>query len=51
MMDRERKEAARWDFENAWPSKVTGPSIKSDSNEFGIEEFVLQHEGLKRVQV
>src|SRR5690606_20384244 len=24
---------AQWNFENAWPVKVTGPSIKSDSTE------------------
>ena len=50
MMDRNYEDAARWDFVNAWPSKVTGPSMKSDSNEFGVEEVVLQHEGVKRVK-
>jgi len=50
MMDREYKDVARWDFVNAWPSKVTGPSLKSDSNEIGIEEVVIVHEGLTRVQ-
>ena len=43
--------AARWDFVNAWPSKVTGPEMKTDSNDFAIEEMVLVHEGLKRVEV
>jgi len=51
MYDRDYKLAARWDFTNAWPSKVTGPSVKSDSNEFGVEEVVLVHEGMKRVKV
>ena len=41
-------EVARWNFENAWPLKVTGPSMKSDSNEFGVEELVITHEGLYR---
>ena len=50
MMDREYKDVARWDFVNAWPSKVTGPALKSDSNEIGIEEVVIVHEGLTRVQ-
>ena len=50
MMDRAGAEKARWDFVNAWPSKISGPSIKSDSNEFGIEEFVIQHEGIDRVK-
>jgi phage tail-like protein len=49
MFDRNYQEVARWNFENAWPLKVTGPSIKSDSNEFGVEEVVLVHEGMWRV--
>jgi phage tail-like protein len=48
MMDRNYEDVARWDLTNAWPSKVTGPSIKSDSNEFGIEEVTLVHEGMIR---
>lgn len=51
MFDRDYKEAARWDFERAWPKKITGPNVKADSNEFGIEEMVLVHEGMKRVAV
>ena len=51
MMDRNYADAARWDFVNAWPSKVTGPSVKSDSNEIGIEEIGLVHEGMKRAKV
>lgn len=51
MYDRDYKASARWDIVNAWPSKITGPSVKADSNEFGIEEVVLQHEGMKRVAV
>jgi phage tail-like protein len=48
MMDRNYTDVARWDFENAWPSKVTGPSLKSDSNEFGVEEVTIVHEGMFR---
>lgn len=51
MFDRDYKPAARWDFERAWPKKITGPNVKTDSNEFGIEEMVLVHEGMKRVKV
>jgi len=39
---------ARWNFENAWPLKVSGPTPKSDSNEYGIEEIVIAHEGIYR---
>lgn len=49
MFDRNYEEIARWNFENAWPSKVTGPSLKSDSNEFGVEEITIVHEGMWRV--
>jgi phage tail-like protein len=48
MMDRNYQDVARWDFENAWPSKVSGPSLKSDSNEFGVEEVTIVHEGMTR---
>jgi phage tail-like protein len=48
MLDRNYEDVARWDFNNAWPSKITGPNLKSDSNELGIEEMVLVHEGIKR---
>lgn len=50
MLDRDYQDAARWDFTNAWPSKVTGPTLKSDSNDLGVEEMVLVHEGVKRVK-
>jgi len=49
MYDQSLAEKARWDFMNAWPSKVSGPSPKADSNEIGIEELVIVHEYIKRV--
>lgn len=49
MFDQHLSEVARWNFENAWPTKVSGPSVKSDSNEIGIEELSIAHEGLWRV--
>ena len=50
LFDRSMEVAARWDFVNAWPSKVSGPDVKADSNEFGIEEMTLVHEGMKRTK-
>lgn len=41
---------AEWTFDNAWPSKVSGPEPKSDSNDVGIEEVVIVHEGFRRVK-
>ena len=50
MYDQHLSEVARWNFEGAWPVKVSGPSVKSDSNEIGIEELTLAHEYIERVQ-
>jgi len=50
LFDRSMEVAARWDFANAWPSKVSGPDIKADGNEYGIEEMTIVHEGMKRVK-
>jgi phage tail-like protein len=41
---------AQWDFVNAWPSKVSGPSIQADSNALGVEEMTIVHEGIKRIK-
>lgn len=49
MFDQHLDERARWNFENGWPIKVSGPQVKSDSNEIGIEELSIAHEGLWRV--
>lgn len=49
MFDQQLKEVARWNFERAWPVKVTGPSPKADSNEIGIEEMVITYEYIVRV--
>ncbi|MGB3714980.1 MAG: phage tail protein [Candidatus Promineifilaceae bacterium] len=48
MMDRMYNPTAIWNFSKAWPSKVTGPSLKSDDNNFGIEEVTIVHEGMYR---
>jgi phage tail-like protein len=48
MMDRNYSPVATWHLTNAWPSKVTGPAMKSDGNDIGVEELVLVHEGMYR---
>ena len=48
MFNQKLEPVAQWTFDNAWPSKVSGPSVKSDSNELGIEEMTLVHEGIVR---
>ena len=49
MYDQSLAEVARWNFENAWPVKVTGPSPKADSNEIGVEEMTMAHEFIQRI--
>jgi phage tail-like protein len=49
MYDQALAEVARWNFENAWPVKVTGPSPKADSNEIGVEEMTVAHEFIQRI--
>ena len=51
MYNQEGTPMARWDFERGWPAKVTGPQPKADSNEIGIEELTVAHEGIRRVEV
>jgi phage tail-like protein len=49
MYDQSLTEKARWNFNNAWPSKISGPTPKADSNEIGVEELTLVHEFIERV--
>src|SRR3990170_310721 len=49
MYNQHLEEIARWNFENAWPVKISGPSMKSDSSDIGIEELTITHEGMWRV--
>ncbi len=49
MYDQTLTEVARWNFQQAWPVKVTGPSVKADGNEIGIEELTIAHEYIERV--
>ena len=48
MLSRSYEPVAVWHFANAWPSKVSGPALKADSNEFGVEELTIVHEGMYR---
>jgi phage tail-like protein len=49
MFDQAGTPVAAWNFENAWPSKVSGPAPKADGNEVGIEEFTIVVEYIERV--
>jgi len=43
------EEIARWNLENAWPSKVIGPEMDSGSTTYMMEEVTIVHEGVIRV--
>jgi phage tail-like protein len=49
MYNQQNAEIARWNFVQAWPSKLTGPSANATNNEVGIEELEITHEGYTRV--
>jgi phage tail-like protein len=50
MFSQQGEEIARWNFVNAWPSKLTGPSANATNNEVAIEELEITHEGYERVK-
>lgn len=50
MYDQNGTEIARWNFVNAWPSKLTGPAADAKSNNVAIEELEIVVEGYERVK-
>lgn len=46
LLDEEHKPMFTWTLKNAWPLKVTGTDMDSQSSEVAVEELVLSHEGL-----
>jgi phage tail-like protein len=48
MFDRSYEPMIQWSVERAWPSKVSGPEIRADSSDIGIEELTLVHGGIHR---
>jgi len=46
LLDEEGNPTMVWKLANAWPTKVTGVSLKSDGNEAAVESLDLAHEGL-----
>lgn len=48
LYDQANSEVARWNFEDGWPTKVTGPSLNAGNNEIAVEELVIAIERLVR---
>jgi phage tail-like protein len=46
LLDENQAPTMTWSLLNAWPTKISGPSLKSDSNEVAIETLELAYEGL-----
>lgn len=42
-------EIARWNLDNAWPSKVVGPEMDAGATSYMVEEVTIVHEGVVRV--
>jgi phage tail-like protein len=46
LLDENRQEVMRWNFDRAWPTKYTGPSLAAGKNEIAMETLVLSVESL-----
>jgi phage tail-like protein len=44
--DRQQQEAARFNLEGCWPSKLTASDLSSGSDDVMVEELTIQHEFL-----
>ena len=51
MYDQTNNAMAEWTFDNAWPVKVSGPTLNAGANEIAIEELHIAHEGMRRNKV
>ena len=46
LLDEEHNPVMVWSVKNAWPTKITSPTLKSDGNEVAIETIEVAHEGV-----
>ena len=49
MFNHSGEEMVRYNFEQAWPSKWTGPDVKADDSAVVIETLEIQYEYMERV--
>jgi phage tail-like protein len=50
LFDQAGTEVARWNFQYAWPTKISGPQFSSTGNEVAVEEMTLVVESIKRTK-
>ena len=46
LLDEEHSPVMVWSVKNAWPTKVTSPTLKADGNEVAFETIEVAHEGV-----
>jgi phage tail-like protein len=46
LLDEQGNPTMTWTLANAWPTKISAPTLKSDGNEVAIQSIELAHEGL-----
>lgn len=46
LLDEAGKPVMTWTLSNAWPTKITGTDMESDTNEVAVETLELAHEGI-----
>ena len=49
LFDNEGNEAWRWNFEQAFPTKWTGPDLKAEGNAIAFESLEFAHHGFGKV--
>jgi phage tail-like protein len=47
LLDQNQKATMTWTLKNAFPVKVSAPTLKSDGNDVAIETIEVAHEGLE----
>jgi len=50
VLDDEGKETAEWTFTDAWPTKLTGPSLNATANEVAIDTIEITVESSARAK-
>lgn len=50
LRDEEGKDAARWEFIDAWPTKYDAPDLNAKGNDVAIESLDIVHEGMTRTK-
>ena len=48
MFNQANEPLAKWDFTNAWPVKLNGPSLNAGANETAVEELTIAVETIDR---